>query len=264
MPQARLGEIELYYEKAGDGAPLVLIAGLASDSASWGPVAPALAQRFGLVMPDNRGSGRTKYGAKPFTIAEVADDVAGLLTQLGIERAHVLGHSMGGMIAATFAARHPQRIDKLVLAGSSAKRSPRAGAVMADLAALRQTNASPELRFRLFYHWLFAPKFFEDPEAVAAAARASATYPYAPTDEMSLHQGMAAATFDAGVLKDIRAETLTLSGALDLLSSPEDAAASLGVIANSRQTILDGAAHSLHWDQPDAFVAVVSDFLERG
>jgi pimeloyl-ACP methyl ester carboxylesterase len=261
MPHVRIDAVDLYFEIEGEGPPLLLLAGLASDSQSWAPVRPVLAQRFRLILPDNRGCGRTTPQDAPISLARMADDAAALLDHVGVARAHVLGHSMGGLIAATFAARHAQRVDRLVLAGACAQANARTRTLMQDLARLRAEPIPRELFFRMMYPWLFAPPFFADPNAVSEAARLSSDYPYPQSDAAYAAQAAAAGGFDAAALAAIAAPTLILCGALDLLFSPDESEASFVAIADRRTDVLPGAAHSLHWDQPAAFSAAVAAHL---
>ena len=90
--------------------------GLATDSTAWMFQLPAFAERYRTIVFDNRGTGRSAKPTGPYTIGGMADDTAGLLAALGIERTHVVGVSMGGMIAQELALRHPERVRGLVLA----------------------------------------------------------------------------------------------------------------------------------------------------
>ena len=112
---------ELYYEVHGDGPALVLVMGIGYDSSLWTLAqVPALSTQFRVVILDNRDTGRSSKAGHPYTIADMADDVAGLLDALEIQRSHLLGLSMGGMIAQEFALQHPDRLDRLVISGSGA------------------------------------------------------------------------------------------------------------------------------------------------
>ena len=98
---------ELYYELHGQGPPLVLVMGIGYDSSLWTLAqVPALSTQFQVILVDNRDAGRSSKASHPYTIADMADDLAGLLDALGIQRSHLLGLSMGGMIALEFALRH--------------------------------------------------------------------------------------------------------------------------------------------------------------
>ena len=116
MTTAKIGENELYYEEHGSGDPLLLIMGLATPSEGWMLQTPEFAEHYRTIVYDNRGVGRSSKPAGPYTIHEMADDAVGLLDQLGVERAHVLGISMGGMIAQELVLHHPDRVRGLVLA----------------------------------------------------------------------------------------------------------------------------------------------------
>jgi pimeloyl-ACP methyl ester carboxylesterase len=263
MPTVGLNGIEVYHELHGDGPPLLLVAGLASDSQSWLPVRDALAERFRLVLVDNRGCGRTTPQDAPLSVPQMADDCAALLDALGIPRAHVLGHSMGGMIALDLAARHGARVERLVLAGTGAA-TARTATVMGDLAAARETGMPPELWFRLLFPWLFRPGFFEYPETVAEAARLSAAYPYPQSDAAFRAQFEASRAYrgHAAAAAAVRAPTLVLNASLDLLMTPADADRTFAAIPQRRSAVLEGAAHSMHWDKPREFVREVLAFLE--
>ena len=113
MPQFDNHGASLFYETSGAGRPLLLIAGLASDMASWGPLPPLLTGRQ-LIMIDNRGCGRTRSEGA-IRIDDMADDCRALLDHLGIAEVDIVGHSMGGMIAAEMAALAPNDVSKLAL-----------------------------------------------------------------------------------------------------------------------------------------------------
>ena len=116
MPYAELPATSLFYERRGTGAPLLLIQGMSGTQASWGePFLRALDREFDLVAYDHRGIGRSAPWRTPFTIVDLAQDARALLDHLGWERAHVLGISMGGMVAQELALEHPERIRTLAL-----------------------------------------------------------------------------------------------------------------------------------------------------
>lgn len=267
MPTVRLGAIHLYFETHGPedspgGLPLLCLAGLASDSQSWLPVIPALSARRRLILPDNRASGRTRRHDQPVTLEAMAADAVALLDHLGLERVDVLGHSMGGFLAMLVARDHPERVGRLVLAGSSSAPSPRNKALFADMLALRLSGADRELWWRLFFHWLFRPAFFQDDAAVREAARLAIAYPHAQSDaDFATQLAAASSRRSLSGIEAIRAETLILCGGRDLLFRPEESIASLSVIPGARPAILPEAAHSLHWDDPAGFAAAVLDFL---
>jgi pimeloyl-ACP methyl ester carboxylesterase len=115
MAWAELSDVRCYYELVGEGDPLLFIPGLGGTCRVWDPVVPTLAEHFTCILPDNRGIGRSIARRKPHTLADYSADYAELLDRLQLDRAHVLGLSLGGIIAQRFAIDHPSRIDKLVL-----------------------------------------------------------------------------------------------------------------------------------------------------
>ena len=264
MPTLSLADAELHYEIIGDGPPLVLIAGLASDAQSWGPVAPTLAQRFTLIMPDNRGCGQTKTQAPAFSIETMADDVMALLDALSIDAANVLGHSMGGAVAQTFAARRPERVRRLVLAASAAAAPARTGSIIDSLLELRESGVNETVWYRLFFYWLFAPAFFENAGAVDAAIAMARAYPHAQSPADMRRQVEAIRSFNADTLPPLAAPTLLLAGEDDLLTPPGLMTTQQQAFSHSRSQTLSGAAHSLHWDQPEPFCRAVFDFFDEG
>jgi pimeloyl-ACP methyl ester carboxylesterase len=121
MPTVHVNDIDIYYERHGAGAPLVLIGGLGTDLSEYEGIIRWLAGRYTVLAFDNRGAGRTDKPDAPYSIEQMAGDTAGLMRALGMERAHVLGISMGGRIALALTLQHPELVDKLVLVSTSAR-----------------------------------------------------------------------------------------------------------------------------------------------
>src|SRR5438309_3680925 len=125
MAMLARGDVDLYYESVGDGPPLLLIAGLASDSLSWQPIVADLASHYRVITVDNRGAGRTTPQAAPTSIRAMADDCVALIEHLGLPSVHMLGHSMGGLVAQDCAIRYPDKVNALVLAAPASVNSKR-------------------------------------------------------------------------------------------------------------------------------------------
>src|SRR4051794_24702391 len=106
MPKIPANGIDIYYEVKGSGEPLLLIAGFACDATIWSLVGSRLTSQYQVIAFDNRGVGRSSAPDRPYSIAEMAEDAAALLDQLGIRSAHVAGHSMGGQIGVALALAH--------------------------------------------------------------------------------------------------------------------------------------------------------------
>lgn len=259
MPVFEAKDAEIYYEVEGEGPPLVLIAGLASDVASWLPVRATLAAHFQLIMPDNRGAGRTraKRGLQSLTVDAMADDIVQLTDFLKLESCAVVGHSMGAAIAVEATLKRPALARNLVLAGAG-EPNPRANAVVSSLAALHARTGGDADWLRAFFPWLFAPSFFEHPTVVEAAVAASIAYPHRPTTEMFAAQVAAALAHRPSGEKPA-ADVLVLSGEDDLLFPPATCRTFADRFGAGRKE-LAGAAHSLFWDRPEAAAAAVIRF----
>jgi len=119
MSQAKVNDINMYYDVQGEGFPLVMVMGFLGNANCWDPrMMLPLADRFKLIVLDNRGAGRTDISEREYSIKLFAQDTVGLMDALNIPRAHVLGISMGGMIAQEVALNYPKRVEKLILAST--------------------------------------------------------------------------------------------------------------------------------------------------
>ncbi|NOZ19463.1 MAG: alpha/beta hydrolase [Planctomycetes bacterium] len=265
MPTANINGVRLYYEIHGKGNPLILVAGLASDSQSWQPVVEDLARHYRLILPDNRGVGRTTPANADTSICQMADDCIALIQHLDLSCVHMLGHSMGGLVAQDCAVRYPKSIGKLILAGTSASCSKRNKALLTDWAAMLESGMNPALWFRNIFYWIFSPRFFEDDEAVREALRFAVEYPYPQTEVAFRKQVEAIARFNCvEALPTISAKTLVLCGKEDLLFPPGECATLSQAIPNAKFHVIDNAAHSIHMENPAAFTDRVLHFLAGG
>ena len=124
MEKVRVNGIELAYARHSKGTPLVLIHGYPLDHQIWDEVIPLLEDKFDLIIPDLRGFGESKTVDTPYTMDDLASDIAGLLDHLGIEKTAIAGHSMGGYVALAFARLFPDRVSGLGLIASQTLADP--------------------------------------------------------------------------------------------------------------------------------------------
>ena len=227
MPTVRVNDLTLYYEFRGAGAPLLLIAGLNADHALFRSIVPRLAERFRVIVFDNRGIGQSRAPDTAFTIETLADDTAGLLAALGIARAHVLGVSLGGRIATALCLRHPAQVTSLILVSTSMEPPPQSWhhrwiGLLLRLPPVRKGNSYA---------------------VVTRQRRASRTFNW------------------AGRLQEIRVPTLILQGQKDSLVPPHLAESMHKGIAGSTM-ITFGGGHLFFILRATEFVDEVLRFLE--
>lgn len=242
MPYVPTRDIITYYEEAGSGDPLVLIMGIGGDLQGWALTAPALAKQFRVITYDNRGAGRTSAPDKPYSIAGMADDLAALLDALKIEKAHILGYSMGGMIAQEFALKYPNRLDKLVLLGTGPALDGHSRTVVKNWVNARRSNMSREQIARNNAPFLYTAELLDDTERFERAIQNSVSNPYAQQDHAFMRQADAVLSFStAERLGNIKAETLVVVNKDDILVPPRNGKKLNAGISGSQLLELDGA-----------------------
>jgi len=264
MALLQIGNTDLFYEIRGEGSPLILLAGLASDSQSWSTVVIRLAKHFMLIMPDNRGCGRTTCPSEEITIRGMADDVIALMDHLNIEKADILGHSMGSYVAQQLCLDNPQRFNKLILAASSSFTNKRNIALLNDLVKYREDGMEIREWFRCLYFWIFTRQFFEDEKMLDLSLTYSVDYPFPQTLEQFKKQVQALNSFDGSKrIEDIHHQTMILCGEEDILFRPGESINALSKIPDSQVCIIENAAHALHTEQAEGFVKEVQAFLKN-
>ncbi|MDD5166230.1 MAG: alpha/beta hydrolase [Candidatus Omnitrophica bacterium] len=252
----------LYYEVHGKGEPLLLIAGLGSDSSSWAGVIKIFSAQFRTIVFDNRGTGRSGIIRKPYTIRRMADDTVRLLNHLGIERAHVIGHSMGGYIAQEIAINYPGRINKLILEATAPVSSKRNNALFFEFYKKLRKKENFADWVRAWTFWSFSPKTFDSGSFVGTFIKKAAEYPYPVSADGFKAQIEAIATFDARPkIGAIKAKTLILEGKDDILITPQEAAMLAKNIHKSVFQLLDDVGHCIHIENPKLFTGIVLKFI---
>jgi len=251
MPSVDASGAELYYERAGAGEPLLLIQGMSATHRAWGrPFLDALQGSFETIVFDNRGMGLSGRAELPFAIADMAADTAALLDALGIETAHVVGISMGGMIAQELALAHPERIRTLTL-GATYCGGPE-GTLMApeDLQMLGAAVASGERDrvHRAMWEINLSPGFRGEESRYADFTAMAEELP-AP-QPVILQQMQACAAHDTSErLAQISVPTLVVHGDADRLLAYSNGR-QIAALIPARLATLEGVGHMFWWEQP--------------
>ncbi len=267
MPITKANGIEIYYEIHGDGFPLVLIAGLGYPAWEWHRMTPYLSSHFQVIAFDNRGVGQTEKSAGPYTAQLLAADTAGLLDALGIQKAAVLGHSMGGFIAQALALDFPHKVSKLILASTNfggphhVPITPEAMAVLADV------TSDPVTRFKNGLRVSTAPGFAEKhPEIIQMWLEWRVANPldiagYQAQMAIGLALLLEAACFEHQ-LSNVIIPTLILFGAHDKVVPPANADLLARQIPNSKTVIFPDAGHFFSMEIPEAASQAAIEFLK--
>ncbi|HYB06547.1 MAG TPA: alpha/beta hydrolase [Nitrososphaerales archaeon] len=263
MPKLNVNDIQIYYEVHGEGIPLVMIMGLGANLDWWDPrMVQELSKRFMTVLFDNRGAGRTDVSDRNYTIRLLADDTAALMNGLGISRAHVLGISMGGMIAQELALNYPQKVEKLVLCSTfcgGEKSVLPSGDVMGTLTADRGTMSHEEVVKMVIPVILTEDFVKKNPELVELLMQRILKSPISV--EPYRRQLSAVLEFNTHArLPQIKAPTLILCGRKDILVPPGNGPILAEAIPNSRLVYLERSAHALAEDM-DEVINLVTGFL---
>jgi pimeloyl-ACP methyl ester carboxylesterase len=261
MPTATVGKLEIAYEDQGEGEPIVLIMGLASDRESWSGFDRLLSRSMRVVSFDNRGTGGTTGPHSPYAIHDLANDVVGLLDALDLPSVHVLGVSMGGMVAQEVAISHADRVKSLVLGcthpGGKLQVLP-SQAIIDKLPSLGKSAEQMAVDFLGLIHgknYLLAdPDRYRDRLAFQLNRRVPRRVYLAQLGAILAHD-------TSGRLGAIRAPTLVISGDEDELVPLGNSMVMADRIDNARLAVLSGVAHAFWIEAPERAAQEVLRFL---
>jgi pimeloyl-ACP methyl ester carboxylesterase len=268
MAKINVNGITLDYEISGSGDPLVLVAGISYDRWMWGWMVHGLAEHFQVIAFDNRGVGGSDAPPGPYSAGMMAADTASLIHVLGFEKAHVLGHSMGGFIAQALALEHPGCVDRLVLSATNFGGPRHVPVTPAAMAVLGDISGNPAERFQRGLKVSCAGGFAEAHPEITQEwmdyRLANPIQPAAYSAQLAVGLGLLSeATCFEHRLKDIKAPTLILFGEQDQVVPTANATLLQQQIPGSRVKILPGAGHFFPIEIPEAAVAAVVEFLSE-
>jgi pimeloyl-ACP methyl ester carboxylesterase len=251
----------IYYEAAGSGSAVVLIHGWALNSEWWDDQLAGLAGAHRVIRYDRRGFGRSP--GLPDVTADPAD-LAALLTHLGIERAHVVGHSQGGVVALGFAVNYPDRTGALILYGSGPPFDfgvpPGADSLPFGQLAIAARTSGVDSVWRILAHHPIQQHDRLSPEAVARVDRIKAAYTAADLKSDARPSGQTPPATLAQ-LAGIRAPTLVLTGDAEIPYLRLVADTFAATIPGARRVVIPGGGHMLSLSRPAAFNAAVLEFV---
>ena len=263
MPYKTVGDVNIYYEIKGDGFPLVMIRGFGSSLYQWSPeMIDHLSKRHRVLLFDNRGAGRTSVPEGKYSLVMMARDTVGLMSALNIHRAHVMGISMGGMIAQEIALHFPERIEKLILACTTPGRTHAVPASPEIMNILMNPGTTADEIARNTLSILHPKEYREkNPEKIEEVIRRFLAYPITP--EGRSRQMDALVNFDSFErLGQIHASTLVLTGSRDVLVPPENSDILKERIPGARLAVLEGMGHGFTDVIGRDETQIILDFLE--
>jgi 3-oxoadipate enol-lactonase len=263
MPRTRIGNIEMFYEVHGSGEPVVLIHGLSMDSSTWFNQIPVLSQEYQVIVFDNRGAGQTDAPNEAYSTEMMADDAAALLKFLNVDNAHILGFSMGGMIAQTIALKYPELVKSLLLISTAARFPARAKHLVQIWLRMLNENVSLETRIREGFLWVYTNEFFEDDETVSASVNLALNHPHPLSTHGFTGQVAALMQHDTrSQISQISVPTLVLIGGDEIFIPVEFSEELAAKIPKAELVILERGAHNCWMEFPKPFNQAVMQFLE--
>jgi pimeloyl-ACP methyl ester carboxylesterase len=263
MPTLTIDDTDIYYERRGAGEPLLLIQGLGGNSLHWGEgFLRGLEDTFELVLYDHRGAGRSGVLEGECTIPGLAADAVALLDALQVESAHVVGISMGGMVAQELVLAHPERVRTLTLGcsfpgGPEAKMTDQAVVGMLAEAVL---SGDGERAMRVGYEIMIAPEFAADPANYELYAKVAGQY-QAPIPTLMGQLSAILAHDTSQRLGELDVPTLVVHGTADRLLESVNGELLARLIPGARLELIEGAGHMFFWEQPERSAQLVREHV---
>lgn len=244
----------------GEGPPLFMIHGIGASRQSWDGLVRLLRDRFRCISYDLRGHGRSPMVPVPFGLDDLVDDLEALRAELGIERAHFIGHSLGGMIGPAYARRYPQHVISLGLLSTAAGRTAEDSAKVKGVVAAMEEKGIPPVLETLKDRW-FTPEFGQKRPEVIANRLKQVIETDAQVFLNVFH--IYAETEMAPWLREVKSPSLVLTGEFDGGCPPRLNEFIAGELENSELVILAGLRHAILLEAPERVAGPVGNFLAK-
>lgn len=265
MAKVKANGIEIYYEVTGNGPPLTLIMGLGCSARQWQWMVPVLSESFQVITFDNRGVGRTSKPDMDYTTDLFAEDTCALLNNLGIEKSHIFGVSVGGMIAQKFVLKYPDMVDRLVLGCTMPNfyhlpPAPEHSQRLQE-SQLLPPDKSVEAMMTLFLSENF---FAESPDQAAKLKEIMLIEKEEQGEDAFLRQLSASMNHNTlEQVKNIKTPTLVITGVLDPMAPVENARFLAEQITHSTLVELPGIYHAFWVEKFEEACNVITNFLNQ-
>lgn len=258
MPFAKVNGTDYYYELHGKGHPVVLISGYSCDHNQWMPILDPLSKQFQVLVFDNRGVGQTKDKNEPLSLKSMAKDTIDLAEHLGLKKPHIVGQSMGGMIAQIIGAEHGARISKLVLLVTAHKLRRATILGLRSIISMIECKVPFDEVFKVILAWVFGEAFLSDKKKIDLLHQIMINNPYPQSLENLKRQSKLLDSFDGAHLS-IQVPVLVINGKEDLIVLPEEGE-KLAKHHKASFKLLNGA-HELITESSKELVDLLSAFF---
>jgi pimeloyl-ACP methyl ester carboxylesterase len=255
--------VRVWFDTSGSGAPIVLLGGVAADSAFWAGLVPLLTAHRRVVTYDGRGVGRSEAPAGPYSVADLAADALGVLDAARVtEPVDLVGHSLGGAVALEVARSYPDRVRRLVLLQAPARFGGTARLALRAAGAAYDDDPRPMAAMaRALFPWLFSASFLSAPGRYDELMRLSVDT--ATPQPRTGYEGQLAALagFDASRwAAEVHHPALVVAADQDLLVTADDAAALARALPDATMVTVAGAGHCAPVERPDTCAMLVLGF----
>jgi aminoacrylate hydrolase len=262
MPNVDLGDGHIHYETYGTGTPVLLVPGLGGIGGHWAPNIPAFSQRHQAIIHDHRGTGQSSRSSIRYSVDQMTRDLVGVMDHLGIEKAHLVGHSTGGAIGQTLAAMHPERLKSLTIYGSWTKADPFFARVFeARRALLTAAGAASYVRSTAVFLY---PDWWVNQNIGLLEERETIAIPAFPPAEIVASRIDAIVAFDRTAdLPNIRVPTLVVCAKDDILTPPYFSRELARLIPSAELVELERGGHCASEANTQVFNDAVLGFIAR-
>ena len=256
-----VNKANLYYEVHGRGEPLLMLQGWGMDITGWQYIIEPLSQVFRVIVLDNRGMGRSEVTPGKYTTRLLADDAAALLDHLQVDKAHVLGWSMGGMIAQELVLAYPRKVNRLILSASSAKVTEKSSFIAwSNVEAINRGELQTAVNWQLSF--CFSEALFANEAMLFEIKESALNPPYPVSYDGLVSQFAAVASHDRQrQLRTVKSPTLVLGAKEDGIMDIDQVKRLALEIDDSQLRILPGG-HMFHIEYPEIFSRTVIEFLQ--
>ena len=263
MPTVSTEKFDINYVEEGDGFPIVLIHGLVGDHTAWTPQVNILKDKYRMIAVDNPGSGTSSPVTGPCTTEELADTMLSLMRKLGVEKAHVLGRSLGGLIGQHMALRDPDRVHSLVMTAAAPKIDPIGRRLLENMREILEWRDNWSDWARHAAHAFVTPQFFnENPEAMSKIVALISNEALSKVSYVNLnHTALSHDTSEQ--LKDIRCPTLIMAGRLDPICGMLGTDLMTASIPNSETVIFEKSSHFFMIEEAEKAMSTLTDWFSK-